>query len=97
MNTSSSDEDSEDSQNEEKDLVGDVAFAGYLSTSVCSVTLKETIHVATEIIHCYNSTITIDDVATSEKECDNLTKANLESNDGFDFDDDALQEAYQQT
>ena len=30
------DEDSEDSQNEEEDLIGNVTFASYLSTNVCS-------------------------------------------------------------
>ena len=35
--------------------------------------------------------------ATSEKECDNLTKSDSESNGASNFNDDTLQEAYQQT
>ena len=91
MNNSSSDEDSEDNQNEEEDLVGNVAFVGYLSTNICSHN-----HVVTESTHCYNNIVAIDDVATSAKECDTLIKVDSESNDGSDFEDDALQEAYQQ-
>ena len=34
MNTAWSDEDSEDNQNDEKDLLGNVAFVGYLSNIV---------------------------------------------------------------
>ena len=97
MNTSQSDEDSEDYQNEEEDLVGNVAFAGYLSTNVCSHMQKKTNHVATEIIHCYNNIVAVDDVANSKKKCDNLIEADSKSNDGSDFDGDALQEAYQCT
>ena len=42
MNTSSSDEDSEDNQNEDEDLIGNVAFVSYLSINVCYDMQKKT-------------------------------------------------------
>ena len=95
-NSSWSDENSEDSQNEEEDLVGNVVFVGYVFTNVCSHMQKKTDYVTIENAHCYNNTVSVDDVATSEKECDNFKETNLESNCGSEFDDDDLQEAYQQ-
>ena len=58
---------------------------------------KKTDYVATETVHCYSNTASVNDVTTSENECDNLTEFDLESNGGSQFDDDGLQEAYQQT
>ena len=43
MNTLWSDEDSEDSQNKEEDLVGNVTFPDYLSTNICSHMQKKKI------------------------------------------------------
>ena len=91
-----SDEDSEDRKNDEEDLISDVAFAGYLSTNVCSHIQKKS-HVATKILHYYNNTVSIDDIAISEKDCGSLTDASIESNDGLDFNYDALREPYQRT
>ena len=62
MNTSWSDEGSENSQNEEEDLIGNVAFFGYLSNNVCSLMQKKTDYVAIEIAHCYSNTISVEDV-----------------------------------
>ena len=58
---------------------------------------KKTDYVATEAAHYYNNRVSVNDVATSEKECDNLIEFDLESNGGSKFDDDDIQEAYQQT
>ena len=57
---------------------------------------KKKDYVATETAHCYNNTVSVDDVAISKKECDDLTEADSKSIGGFDFNDDTLQEAYQQ-
>ena len=91
MNTSWSDEDSKDSQNKEEDLVGNVAFASYLSNKSCSLTQKKTDYVATKTAHCYNNKISV------RKKCDNLTESYSKNNGGSEFDDNDLKDVYQQT
>ena len=73
MNTSWSDEDSEDNQNKEEDLIGNVAFTNYLFNNVCSLIQKMINYVATETTHYYKKIVSVNNVATLEKECDNLT------------------------
>ena len=52
MNTSWSDEDSEDSQNEKEDLVSNVDFTGYLLNNVYSLMQKKIDYVAIETPSC---------------------------------------------
>ena len=46
---------------------------------------KNSDHVPTKPIHCYNNTVSVDDVATSEKDCESLTESSTESDDGSDL------------
>ena len=57
---------------------------------MCSRVQKKTPGVATETIHCYNNIVSIDNVATSEKQCEILSNARIESNEDSDFDDVSL-------
>ena len=47
MNTSQSNEDSKDSQNKEKGLIGNVASFGYFSNNICFLMQKKIDYVAT--------------------------------------------------
>ena len=58
---------------------------------------KKKDQVTTETVHCYNNIVSIDDVATLEKDYESLTKASTKCNKGSNFNDDAFQEAYQCT
>ena len=51
--------------------------------------------IARGIISYHNNTITVDDVATLEKEWDSLWNEHTTSSDELDFNEDYLQEAYQ--
>ena len=50
--------------------------------------------VVPKIIHYYNNTVSVNDVAKSEKQNDDLSHDEFDSNDALDFDDDVLQKAY---
>ena len=62
-----SDGDSKDCQYEEEDHVNNIALARFLSTNAYSCAQKKTTGVAIEIVHYYNNTVLVDDVATSKK------------------------------
>ena len=94
MTTSCSDGDSEESQGEEEEHISNIALTGFLSTNVCSHVHKQTVDVVIEVVHYYNNTVAVDNVATLEKQYDVLSNFGIESNEDSDFDDDALQETY---
>ena len=94
MTTNWSDKNSEDSQDMSKDQVSNCVALG-VSLLTDSFKQNHLAPVATETASCHNNTITIDDVAILEKECDSLSNMHTDSSDESYFDEDSLKEAYQ--